>query len=138
MPYIAQSDIEEAIGSDRLLLLADRDGDGTADPDVVAAKIADAAATTDSYLHERYALPLSDVPKILVRINVDLAVYYLASDENLLSDLIMQHKVDAISDLGKIAAGKIKLDVPSPPTVGGGVTLKTQDRVFGRDKVRSL
>lgn len=135
--YASQQDISDRYGADRLLLLADRDGDGIVDINVVADALADARATTDSYLHERYALPLAQVPSIVTRINVDLAVYYLANNESLLSDLVTQRKVDAISDLNKIATGKIKLDVPSPPTVGGGVTLETSPRIFGRDKVRN-
>jgi phage gp36-like protein len=132
--YATQQNIADRYGNDRLLLLADRDGDGIVDTNIVNDALADARATTDSYLHERYQLPLSQVPAIVVRINVDLAMYYMANNESLLSDLITQRKVDALNDLTKIAAGKIKLDVPSPPTVGGGVTLQTSPRIFGRDK----
>lgn len=134
--YATQQDITDRYGSDRLLLLAD-DGTGNVDVTKVDNALADARATTDSYLEERYALPLSDAPAIVVRINVDLAVFYLANNETLMSDMIRQRQKDAISDLEKIAKGTIKLDVPSPPTIGGGVTVETNSREFGRSKVRN-
>lgn len=111
--YCTQQDIVDAYGEDRLLLLADRAGDGAVDAAVVTAAIAQAGATTDTRLAKRgYALPLATVPDILKRINIDLAMYYMAANENLLSEMMTERKKDALADLDKIAAGKIELGLP--------------------------
>ena len=58
MSYCTQTDIENRIGPDDLVALADYDGDDAADAAVVAQAIASAAALIDSYLGVRYALPV--------------------------------------------------------------------------------
>lgn len=111
--YAVQQDIIDRYGEDKLLLLADRAGDGQIDATVVDQALADAGASTDARLSKRgYALPLANVPAILVRINVDLAVYYLASNADVLTELMTARKQDALADLDKIAAGKIDLGLP--------------------------
>lgn len=135
--YAAQQDMADRYGNDRLLLLAP-DGAGGVDATTVQRSLDDARATIDSYLEERYALPLTKVPAIVARIAVDLAIYYLATDESLQSEMVINRYKSARSDLDAIASGKMKLDVPSPQTVGGGVTLETNGRLFGRDKVKNF
>jgi len=135
--YAAQQDIADRYGNDRLLLLAP-DGQGGVDATTVQQALDDARGTIDSYLEERYKLPLAKVPPIITRIAVDLAVYYMANDETLQTEMVINRQKNAISDLDKIATGKIKLDVPSPATVGGGVTLQTSGRLYGRDKVNNF
>lgn len=137
--YISQQDITDAYGADRLSLLAD-DGTGNLDVAKIDGAIARAEATTDTYIGKRYALPLAAVPDILVRINVDLAVYYLATDESLMSELVDNRKKDAIADLDKIAAGKIELglalaDVPSGANQPE-VAPNAPDRTFTTDSLK--
>ncbi|MCX7017107.1 MAG: DUF1320 family protein [Candidatus Sumerlaeota bacterium] len=59
MSYATLDDLEKRIAPQTLVELADDDGDGAADAEVVAAALADADAAIDSYLSARYATPLA-------------------------------------------------------------------------------
>lgn len=83
--YAVLADIITAIGEDALLAIADRDGDGNVDADIVAEALLDASAEIDGAVGARYKLPINPVPRRLKRIAVDLAQYHLDSNptENL-------------------------------------------------------
>lgn len=71
--YCTQADLVDRFGTAQLLLLADRDGDGTADPAVVAGAIADASDIVDLHVRGKYAIPLSPIDGVVVGIACDLA-----------------------------------------------------------------
>ena len=83
MPYAALTDLEARFGAEELVKLADRDRDGTADPVVVEAALADAAAEIDAALARKYALndlrDDADYP-LLLSISCDLARIRLYDD----------------------------------------------------------
>ena len=83
--YAVLADIITAIGEDALLQIADRDGDGSVDADIVAEALLDASAEIDGAVGKRYKLPIDPVPRRLRRIAVDLAEYHLDNNptENL-------------------------------------------------------
>ncbi|MCC7167812.1 MAG: DUF1320 family protein [Rhodospirillales bacterium] len=56
--YAARSDLEARYGANQLSQRLDRDGDGAEDTGVLASAIASASALADSYLGQRYAVPL--------------------------------------------------------------------------------
>ncbi|MBA2718927.1 MAG: DUF1320 domain-containing protein [Chloroflexi bacterium] len=78
MAYTTQADLELAAGGpDRFVDLADWDGDGVADADVVARAQADADATINRYLRGRYTCPIANPTPELRNLAADLAVYWI-------------------------------------------------------------
>ena len=57
--YASQSDIENRLDPKHLAELADDDGDGLTDADVVNDAVADADAVIDTYLQSRYTVPVA-------------------------------------------------------------------------------
>lgn len=136
MSYAAQADIDSRYGSDLLLTIADRDGDGVVDTDAVMLALADADDTINSHLAERYQLPLTTVPSLLVKMAVDLAVYSLAA---LPTDEMRNRYSDAVKALKNIATGVQKLGlVPPPTTAGQSAVLVGPGRMFSRGTVRNV
>ena len=134
MGYAAQTDIDGRYGTDLLLTIADRNGDGIVDSDAVLLALADADDLIDSHLAERYQLPLAVVPPMLVKIAVDLTIYYLAV---LPTDEQRDRYKEAMSALKNIATGVQQLDLAPPPSTSGQqATFVGPDRMFGRGKVR--
>lgn len=133
MAYLAQIDLEERIGPDIVLQLADRDHDGVADAAAIAAAIADADAEINSYLSPRYTLPLATAPDIVKRLSAMIARYNLWR-----RDLPEDHPAyvayrDALKTLQQIANGVVSLPLESgtsgaAPT--GGVAYATPSATF--------
>jgi len=138
MPYAAEQDIIDLHGAELLDLLADTDGDGNRDSAAVTQALEDASAVIDSYLSARYALPLSQIPRTLVTLCVDIAIYRLARSPDLLSEDIRQRYEDALKHLSHIAAGKAGLGIAEPESAGSSemVVMDAQPRRSGRDKLR--
>ncbi len=77
MSYVTTDELRAALGSDLLRMLADEDGDGLGDEDIIGAAIEDAAREMDAALAPRHVTPVDPAPLILARMNLDLAIYYL-------------------------------------------------------------
>lgn len=136
MTYAQQSDIDTRYGSDLLLTIADRDGDGVVDTDAVLLALSDADDVINSHLAERYQLPLATVPPLLVKYAVDLAVYSLAV---LPTEEQRNRYSDTIKALKNIATGVQQLGLAPPPaTSGQQATLVSPPRAFGRNQPRSM
>lgn len=134
MGYATQQDIIERYGQDQLLVLADRDGDGEVDTDVVDRALADADAEIDGYLASRYTLPLATESKLLVRLAVDVAVYHLCDDDAMVTDQRRQRYEDAVSQLKRLASGQMSLGLtPEPSTTSSAVFVGPEPR-FGRGR----
>lgn len=95
----------------------------------------DASADIDSYLSQRYEVPLSPVPRVLVRIACDLARYYLYDDAVTKDSVIDMRYNAAIKMLGQISTGDIKLgEEPEPPVnPEAGATFTSSGRTFTGD-----
>lgn len=113
MAYSIQTDIENRIGSARLLQLADRDGNGSVDAAVLAAAIEKADDLIDSYLRGRYDLPLqAPVPVIVRELSVDLSIYFLQqARRETLSNQDQQNYQLAIDFLEGISLGTNGIDL---------------------------
>ncbi|MCP1375387.1 gp436 family protein [Dyella lutea] len=136
MTYAQQSDIDTRYGSDLLLTIADRDGDGVVDTDAVLLALTDADDVINSHLAERYQLPLATVPPLLVKYAVDLAVYSLAA---LPTEEMRNRYNDTIKALKNIATGVQQLGLAPPPaTAGQNATVVSPPRAFGRNQTRVL
>lgn len=114
MPYATAEQVIERHGADAVLLLADRDGDGTADPGVLDQALADAAAEIDTYLAAKYGLPLASTPSVLTRLACDIAVYQLAKSAALATEERRRRYDAAVRLLERIARGEASLGLGSP------------------------
>ena len=137
MAYATAADVAAQYGDDLLLTLADRDGDGTADPGVAEAALADATQEIDSYLAARYDLPLeAGKARLLRRVAVDIAVYRLAGTADLVTDERRRRYEDAVRYLTKVSQGQIRLgaDGDDRPAYPQRVRGSSRLRVFGRGR----
>lgn len=138
MAYATTTDMTERIGEQTLIQLSDLESSGVVDESRVEAAIADGDGLIDSYISQRYALPLPGASPLLTGISCDLAVHRLhrhgAPEE------VRRMKEAAIELLERIAKGEVRLDIggAEPPTVGGGGEFEGPDRVFNRDTMEGF
>lgn len=132
MTYCTQADLIERFGAAEITQLSDRAGLGTLDSAVIDGAIADADAEIDGYLSGRYALPLANVPLVMTRLACDIARYWLFGQDT--TDLVKARYDQAISYLGKVAAGTITLGPDAtgaePESQSGTALLQSDSRVF--------
>ena len=132
MPYATKQDLIDRFGADELIELTDR-----ADPpageidDAVLGEVQDTAdALIDSHLLERYAVPVSPVPDLLVAVAADIARYRLYKDNP--PEVVTDRHKAAMKTLGDLARGIITIDATAAtqPSSGGSVQISAPDRVF--------
>ncbi|WP_036536715.1 gp436 family protein [Oceanobacter kriegii] len=134
--YAAQSDISARYSQDQLLLLTDRDQDDAPDANVVDQALQDASAEIDTYLAAKYQLPLPQVPAVLTRLCVDVAVYRLAADADMATEERRQRYDDAVSLLKRLATGAASLGLEqAPASSSGAVFISGGKRNFKRGRL---
>ncbi|MBU2527669.1 MAG: DUF1320 domain-containing protein [Bacteroidetes bacterium] len=79
------------------------------DETVVTAAIVDADAVIDSYLCLRYTVPLTTVPKVINRLSMDIAIYFLYMRGDGAPEAVENKYNDAVKLLDKMASGKVGL-----------------------------
>jgi len=134
--YCNFDDVEARIGEDDLAALADYDGNGAADADVVARAIESAGALIDSYLGVRYSVPVSGAPPALNTCAVNLAIYFLRLGRDSVTEDARSQYEDDLAWLSLVAAGQVSLGLDERPAASsgaGGVRSESQPRLFGRD-----
>lgn len=123
MSYATQQDLVDRFGATEIMQRSDRRKPPTAiDPVVVDQALHDATALIDGYLASRYALPLSAVPDILVKICADIARYNLWGEAVNKDGPIAIAYRDARAWLQDVANGKVALEAdgkPSPANASG-------------------
>jgi len=124
MSYATLDDLIQRAGEAEILDVADRDGDGMADLDVVDAALAHADNTINGYVGVKYDLPLTAVPAPVNTWAVSIARYFLHRYGA--PDYVAQDYKDAIAALKDVARGLIALpDVsgasPAPSDSSGTV-----------------
>jgi phage gp36-like protein len=136
MPYATQADLVTRFGSTELAQLTDRVAGTTIDASVVATALADADALIDGYLAQRYALPVSPVPPLLLRVAADVTRFLLHG--NAATDAVRGAYDDALRVLRDLSAGKATLPgaavAPAganPGAAGGQVVFSAPDRRVG-------
>jgi phage gp36-like protein len=123
--YATLSDLVARFGNDELVLLSDDANTGSIAAAVVDLVLGDVRATIDSYLTDRYQLPLTANPAALVPIACDLARFQLAtrSGKTRATDQMTQRNDNAIRWLRDVAAGKVGLGLDANsqelPNAGG-------------------
>lgn len=140
MPYAALEDLIKRAGDAEILQVADRDDDGVADSDAVAAALESADEKINAWLGSRFGLPLSVVPPIVVTWAVSIARYFLHRDGA--PDHVVRDYKDAIADLQAAAAGKLSLpglDGIQPTTASEhGISAAGSAPVFNRENLEGF
>lgn len=130
MSYVTLNDLRDRFGERLLIRLTDREAvaTGVIDTDMVDKAIADAAAIIDGYLAARYALPVSALPELLVKLARVIALYELYTTD--VPEKIATDYKDAIRTLGQISDGKIRLPIAGAATAKetGGTGARVTDR----------
>lgn len=137
MTYATLSDLVERAGETEILEIADRDDDGTADPDVISAALETADERINGYLAVRFRLPLTTVAPIVRGWAVSIARYHLHRDGP--PDWVVRDYKDAIAELKEAAAGRLNVpgaDGNSPAPSSSGATVSDgPEPAFTRDKL---
>ena len=132
MSYATLQLLTDRYGARMLVSLTDRGDIATneIDADVIDRALADADAMIDGYLAARYALPLAEVPALLVDLAQAIAIWKLhvaAADPKIEADY-----KDARATLKDIGSGLVRLSVAGVEPSGTGASgVRTTDR--GRD-----
>lgn len=135
MSYCTLTDLTERYGGE-VAQWADRDQDGTPDPELIAAATGDVDSEIDAYLAARYTLPLSTTPSVIVRIACALVRERLALVNGArmdATDPVRSEASDARKLLQAIGAGKAGIGMPGPEQTTDGVQMQTGGRVWDRN-----
>lgn len=143
MSYVTKQQMIDRFGERELVQLTDRSNvpPATIDDTVLDGALADAADMIDGYLKPVYALPLSVVPGILVRMAADIARYFLHARGVEKESQVYRSYAEALAWLKGVSTGLIQLDADgtAPAQSGGGsVRAKSPDRVFTRDSLKGM
>ena len=114
MGYITNADIEERLGGNAYVQLADDDGDNVADIGVVNEARLGAEGEVNSYLARRYQVPIdltanSDLADVLKSFTLDLVEYRLRSRRPPVPQDTVRRRTEAIEWLSRVADGTIEL-----------------------------
>lgn len=140
--YLSEAELEARFGEARVLMLADRDGDGAADTGIVETAILEAESRADSTLLNRYVsgdLPTTPTAAspALKRVVAGLALWYLAGHVAQKGQDLIDAYTTAISELNALGQGRQSLVLTSAPEVDRarpmvGVTKVASDSAFSR------
>lgn len=139
MGYATLNDLVERFGSDEIAGLADRNGDGEPDAEVIDSIAADVGAEIDTHLAGRYPLPLSTVPLILRKLACVLIRerLYLASGARLDDTDPARREAEAARKLlREIGAGRAHLPMPERNPGAGDVQIESAETVWSRRNAR--
>lgn len=141
MPYATAADLDDYFGNAEVLIAADRDGDGTADTDVITTGLTAATEEIDSYLAVRYDLPLAATPGVLTRVCGVMAMYHMSINSPSMTDAKREGYEDAIKWLTKLAKGHVTLGPEEEDVVvqdEATLSVDSETRLFSRTKMRGL
>ncbi len=138
--YITNADIEERLGSQAYVQLADDDGDGVADVGVVNEVRHAALGEVNSYLAQRYETPIdtsvhTELTQLLKSISLDLAEYRLRSRRPPAAEIAVQRREQAVRWLRGVASGSIQL--PSIKPLASNTTWGTIASALGDERLLS-
>ena len=132
MAYCTQQDLIDRFGEDEIIQLTDRADVGAVDATVVGLALADGFELINGYVGKVYNLPLALTPDLLVKLNADIARFYLYKDDPL--ETVRDAYKDAVKTLTDIAGGRVVLDVGGvePSSNVSTVMISGPDRIFTR------
>lgn len=130
MSYCTLQDMVDRFGESELIQLTDRDGLNEIGTAIVDRAIEDASAVIDGYLASVYPLPLATVPPQLVRINCDVARYYLHANGSMAPESIEKPYDHAIKYLMAMANGTVSMEVATEDAQTGTISQSTPTAIF--------
>ncbi len=144
MSYATVDDMLARYGEDVVYPLVDKDHDDTLDDAAASRSLRDASGLINSYIGTRYPLPLNEIPDLLTRLCVDIALYWLSEDAGGATEEKRQRFEDAIQWLENIAKGRVALgmeDTTDPDSAeeecGDGMAFSSSPRLFSRNGLRA-
>ncbi len=137
MSYATLADLEERYTADLIVTIADNNGDGQPDEQVVSRALVDADGIINSYLSVRYSLPLTQVPQVIIAAAVDIAVYRMAMTADRLTTEMRVRFEDAMTWLKHISEGKAGLGIPDPTPDDDTDNAEKPGRAYSFKSVRS-
>lgn len=140
MSYATAQDLHDRYPTKLLARLTGDVKGETVDDDRLTTALDDASSEVDTFLQDRYTLPLATVPKVLVRVVCDIAVYRLEAmmPQQDVKDVHERYQAN-IGWLGMVRDGKVNLGLDEADAgVPEHETPETSgpDRVFSRDTLR--
>lgn len=141
MAYATVHDLENAAGGrDRLVQIADRDGDGEPDAALIAAAQAKAEGLIDSYAGKRYSVPVANPSAMLIQIAAEETIYQLlVRNPPGVTDDDRDERDRRLDWLKDLATGKVVPSDPLPaksPTVRAGY--HPSKRAMSRDRSKGF
>lgn len=141
MSYTTLSALTEKFGEAMLIGLTDR-GDmatNSIDVDVINRAILDTGAMIDGYVSVRYALPMVEVPDLIGRLALAIAIYdlHISSPD----DKIKNDYDAALKTLMQISSGAVRLPIDgkaAPATGGSGARVTDRQRPMTAESLRGF
>ena len=140
MAYATAQDIIDRYGEDALFVAADRNNDDAIDNAAVERALDDATDEINTYIGKRYTLPIATVPRVVMRLCVDITLYRLSPGMALTEEKRQRYE-DAIALLKLIAKGEVSLgldDGSSAESAVGDAEVISNERQFSRRTMRGL
>lgn len=118
----------------------DTDAQAEINETVVNGAISDAAEFIDGFLRSRYALPFATAPKLLLKLSVDVSIYYLYQRRvGEMPKTIDDAYKNAVKTLERIQKGLLHIGAEETAgrTPGEFRSNKTsEDRIFNKDLLK--
>ena len=139
MAYATQSNLIERFGEQELIDILPGEGPETIDAALVTVALDDATNEINTYLAERFTLPLEETPPVLVQVTCDIARYKYysvhATDE-------VKERYDArIKWLKSVVDGKAGLaftNQPESSLTGNYAKRSSNNRLFTCDTLKGF
>ncbi|RLM02423.1 hypothetical protein BIY27_25110 [Gibbsiella quercinecans] len=143
MSYATRDDLLTADGSYLWNVAIDKNTNQL-DEVAIAQALEDTDEEINSLLSRRFKLPLETaVPRILNRVAISIAFYWLADRDNQATELVTKRYEDAIKTLKEIASGQRNLGLATleQPTEGTGgklIMVNENTRLFTRKNMKGV
>jgi len=141
LTYATAQQLEDKFGNRMLVDLTDRSDPpaGVIDTDVLDRTLEDTDAMIDGYIADRYVLPMTVVPPLVVDLALTISIYKLhtfSPDPKIIDDYKM-----AVRSLEMIGKGTIRLPVAGVEpkgTGGGGARMTDRERPLSDETMKGF
>ncbi len=127
MAYATVTDATDRYGEEYIIVSCDRDSDAALDTASFELALDDASDWIDSFLFGHYDLPLTDFPRWLVRVCVDVAVFFSSETAGTMTTLKEERFKRAEMYMEQAKCGKRRLSKDGVNMTGRN---KTQSAVI--------
>jgi phage gp36-like protein len=140
MSYITNGDVQLRLGATRYVQLADDAGTGSADESVVDEARLGAEGEVDSYLSQRFAVPIDlathpAAAGVLKSVSLDLAEYRLFARRRDVPDDVMVRRGLAVDWLTRVSRGEAM--IPSVTPIDANAATGVRARASGESRLLS-